>query len=1227
MAGWQFWVDRGGTFTDIVAINPSGEFITHKLLSVNPAHYQNSAIAGIKAILNSANALINNHLIDSQIIESVKVGTTVATNALLEKKGQKTALVTTLGFADALKIANQNRPDIFALHIQLPDTLFETVIEVDERILVSGEIETKLNQQAVLTQLTQLKQQGYQSLAVVLMHSWKNPQHEQQIAEIARSLNFKQVSLSHQASQTIKLIPRGDTCVADAYLNPVMQDYVNQIAAELNTVPLYFMQSNGGLTLAEQFHGKDAILSGPAGGIVGAVKVSKQAGFNKMIGFDMGGTSTDVSHFAGELERSYHSEIAGIRLATPMMNIHTVAAGGGSICYYQDGRFQVGPESAGAFPGPACYRNQGPLTVTDCNLVLGKLQPELFPAVFGKNADQTLDKQASLSAIEHIQQALKQDGVTLSVADIASGFIKIAVDNMANAIAKISTQRGYDISEYCLTSFGGAGGQHACLIAEELGIKKILIHPYAGVLSAFGIGLAEQTQTDEVSIQLELTPQNLTQLQLKYKTVADKQIAYLTAMDKQAQINSSIKALLKYSGAEVRLEVELADVETMQAEFAQKHLQEFGYLDSRSAILIDSVIVEHSLNIEFNRSDNQLDDTPIITLDSLKTDTLDDVNCYSVDCYLKSDWHQVSVYQSADLLGKVIDGPAIIVEKTGTNLIEPGWQVKLNQFNMLEISQITTAKSDIANKAENKTTSEIKKNLAQPQKLHISPIELEIYNNQFMAIAEQMGLTLAKTAHSVNIRERLDFSCAIFNANAELIANAPHVPVHLGSMSHSVSYLANKVTNMRAGDSYIINSPYAGGTHLPDLTLITPVFTSNSIQPDFYLASRAHHADVGGITPGSMPANSTSILEEGLIFEGEKIAENGSLNTHWIKSFFSQGEYPARNIQQNIADLAAQLAANKWGAEALIKLTQSQGLTYINQVMDAILDNGEQAVINALQKLKSGQYVQQMDNGAVIKVNIQIDLQANQASIDFSGTSEQQNNNFNAPRSITDAAVIYVFRSLVDKAIPLNSGCMRPLKVIVPSGCMLSPEFPAAVVAGNVEVSQAIVSCLLQVLAIQASGQTTMNNVSFGNRDYQYYETLAGGTGAGDYYNGTDAVHSHMTNSRLTDPEILEQRYPVILREFSIRQHSGGTGKFNGGNGLIREIEFLQNMQVNLLTNSRVIEPSGLAGGENGLCGKNVLIKANAQTQVLAPSCRFEVTPKDRFRIETPGGGGFGKSV
>ncbi|EWH09610.1 5-oxoprolinase [Catenovulum agarivorans DS-2] len=1197
MAGWQFWVDRGGTFTDIVAVKPDGTLTTHKLLSENPERYQNSAIQGIRELLQ----LSYEQAIPVELIDSVKVGTTVATNALLERKGEKTALVTTQGFKDCLKIAYQNRPDIFAQQINLPDTLFTEAFEISERICANGQVEQPLDIQDARTQLQQIKQRGYNAIAVVLLHSWINPQHEQALELVAKEVGFSQVSLSHKASQTIKLIPRGDTCVADAYLTPVMQNYVRQIADALHGVDLYFMQSNGALTQADSFKGKDAILSGPAGGIVGAVKTAKHSQHNKIIGFDMGGTSTDVSHYADQYEFSYCTEVAGVRLATPMLNIHTVAAGGGSVCIYADGRFQVGPESAGSNPGPACYRKGGPLTVTDCNLVLGKLNEQLFPAVFGHNGDLPLDKQASINKLEQVQKALKLDDVELTIEQIANGFIEVAVDNMAHAVRHISTKRGYDLADYTLSCFGGAGGQHACLMAEALGMSKVIIHPYAGVLSAFGIGLSDQGMGAEFSFQQVLSFNQLQQLKQQIQTKQQQfveQLTQQTGVKTTAAIETKAKLLVKYQGAEVRFEVDYSDdLDSIIQDFEAQHVKQFGYIQ-QSDILIDAYVVEVHLNSQVDLTATDIRVEPLLAQVELTHS------------------NHFSVYQREQLTeNQVIVGPALVVEKTGCNVVEAGWQV-----TQLADKTLLCEKTRHDNKLPTPVC---------PQQLDISPVKLEIYNNLFMSFAEQMGEVLARTAHSVNIRERLDFSCAIFNEYGELIANAPHVPVHLGSMSHSVlSVIQQHKTTMQAGDSYLINSPFLGGTHLPDLTLVTPIFYQSQT-PVLYVASRAHHADVGGITPGSMPADSCVIEQEGLLFEGLKVAEQDNLQVELITQAFSCSKYPARNVQQNIADLSAQLAANKVGQQALNQLLKQYGVDNCRRILNAILDNGELAVKNALKNLNSGAAELTMDCGARICVNITIEGET--ALIDFAGTSAQQPTNFNAPRSITDAAVIYVFRCLVENSIPLNAGCMRPLSVKVPKQSMLNPEYPAAVVAGNVEVSQAVVSTLFLALGKQACSQTTMNNLSFGNAEYQYYETLAGGTGAGITptgccYAGQHAVHSHMTNSRLTDPEILEQRYPVKLKKFSIRENSGGRGQYPGGNGLVRSIEFLQPMQINILANARVNAPKGLSGGGNGLCGRNYLVKSTQTNPIeLAYNANVAVSAGDILTIETPGGGGFGK--
>ncbi|WP_017445315.1 hydantoinase B/oxoprolinase family protein [Gayadomonas joobiniege] len=1186
MTAWQFWIDRGGTFTDVVAQSPDGQFYTHKLLSDNPKHYANSAVQGIRDVLG----LTAEQSLPKHLIKEVKVGTTVATNALLERKGAKTALVLSQGFKDALAIAYQNRDDIFALNIKKPEALYQKQIEVRERTLVDGQIETQLDQAGCLYQLKALKEQGFNALAVVLMHAWKNPKHELMIAELAKQAGFSQVSLSHQASSTIKLIERGDTCVADAYLTPVMQNYVQQISAELGDVPLYFMQSAGSLAKAEHFNGKDAVLSGPAGGIVGVVKTAAAIGFNKLIAFDMGGTSTDVAHYAGQYEQSYQTQVAGVRISTPMMDIHTVAAGGGSICYYQDGRFQVGPESAGSNPGPACYRNGGPLTVTDCNLILGHIEAEAFPAVFGPDANQPLSLSAARDAAEKIRQTLKAQGIDKSLEAIAEGFLAIAVENMANAVRNISTRRGYDLADYVLSGFGGAGGQHVCAIAETLGMKSVLLHPCAGVLSALGIGLAEQGETRQLSIQQALNDKNLGLVTESIAALKTQILAKINPTGEH-EYEQQAQLLLKYTGAEVTLNVDFSSVEAMQNEFNQQHQQAFGFSQIGNELFIDSIVVTVQL-INTHRYQHKLNQQPSA---------------------VKKGRTLAMVARSSLPVGAQQQGPALIVEENTTTFLKAGWSAKVLADYSLLLSR--HKQSQPANN-QKKSATEL-----TPSDGKADPVTLEIFNNHLMTVATQMGEVLARTAHSVNIRERLDFSCALFDNDGQLLANAPHVPVHLGSMSHSVKHILASQTVIKAGDSFLINSPYAGGTHLPDLTLVSPVF-DDAGKRLMFVASRAHHADVGGITPGSMPAHSKHINEEGLLFDGLKVAQQGQLDIELIKQVFAQGQYPARNINQNIADLAAQLAANKKGMQEMLSVFTHRGQQQTFRLMQTLLDNGEAVVRQALAKLNSGHYQLTMDTGATI--NVSVDISQTGATIDFSGSNAQQANNYNAPIAVTYAAVIYVLRCLAEKNVPLNEGCLRPVKIITEPGSLLEPVYPAAVVAGNVEVSQAIVSALFMALNVQACGQTTMNNLSFGNQVYQYYETLAGGTGAGPGYNGCDAVQNHMTNSRLTDPEVLEQRFPVRLRQFSIRENSGGRGQWSGGNGLFRIIEFTEPMSANLLTNSRVNAPQGLQGAEPGLVGENRLIKSNGKIINLPYAAEFKLEAGDKISIKTPGGGGYG---
>lgn len=1189
---WEFWIDRGGTFTDIVAKRPDGKLQIHKLLSENPERYTDAAIQGIREILG----ITEDEAIPSEKIGVVKMGTTVATNALLEKKGDRTVLLITKGFRDALRIGYQNRPDIFARQIILPEMLYEQVIEVEERYNVQGEILVDLNLNILRPQLQSAYDQGIRACGIVFMHGYRYTNHEKQVAELAKNIGFTQVSVSHEVTPLMKLVSRGDTTVVDAYLSPILRRYVNQVASQLGkNVTLQFMQSHGGLTDAETFQGKDSILSGPAGGIVGAVQTSLMAGFQKIISFDMGGTSTDVAHYNGEYERTLESEVAGVRLRNPMMAIHTVAAGGGSILHYDGSRYRVGPESAGANPGPAAYSKGGPLTVTDCNVMVGKLQPAFFPQVFGVNANEPLN-------IEIVKQKftefLAEIGDNRTAEEVATGFLSIAVDKMANAIKKISLQRGYDVSEYTLCCFGGAGGQHACLIADALGIKQVFIHPYSGVLSAYGMGLADVRVLKEKAIEAVLELELLSDLQAVFTELAAQGKQELNRQDaNHPQINLYQKLLLRYEGTNAPLVVDFANLPTMQNQFAELHRLRYGFIASEKRLIVEAATVELVLHHHTHSE----------TVVSRINDNLP-VAETTVQMYMTGKWWNTPVYRRENLQpGDCISGPAIIVEATGTNIIEPHWQAELTNLQNLVLNRtvIQNPKSQIQNRKD--------------------AVMLEIFNNLFRAIAEQMGITLQNTSSSVNIKERLDFSCAIFDHHGQLVANAPHIPVHLGSMSESVQALiSTHQNNIQPGDVFAANNPYNGGTHLPDITVITPVFL-NSQLPIFYVASRGHHADIGGITPGSMPPHSTSITEEGILLDNFQLVKAGIFCEQELINILSSEPYPARNITQNIADLKAQIAANELGVKELLKMVEHYSLETVQAYMGFVQDNAELSVRRVIEVLKDGSFSYALDDGSMIKVKITIDKKLRNAKIDFTGTSPQLNNNFNAPSAVCKAAVLYVFRTLVNDDIPLNAGCMKPLEVIIPEGCMLNPCYPAAVVAGNVETSQAITDALYGALSVLAASQGTMNNFTFGNEKYQYYETICGGSGAGADFDGTDAVHTHMTNSRLTDPEVLEWRFPVILENFAIRKHSGGKGKFHGGNGVIRRLRFLENMTAGILANHRIIPPFGLSGGEAGMVGKNYVERNNGTVEELGSKGVVEMNPEDIFVIETPGGGGYGE--
>jgi len=1371
---WQFWIDRGGTFTDIVARKPDGQLVVHKLLSENPDRYADAPIQGIRDLMGIG----PDKPIPAEEIESVKMGTTVATNALLERKGDRTLLLITQGFRDALRIGYQNRPNIFARHIELPEMLYEQVIEVNERLTAQGEVLqpiTPEEESRLVQELFRAYDSGIRSCAIVLMHGYRYPDHELRVSALARQVGFTQISISHQVSPLIKLVSRGDTTVVDAYLSPILRRYVDRVAGELEggreqeserareagetqhptpttppphhpTTRLMFMQSNGGLTDAALFQGKDSILSGPAGGVVGAVQTSEMAGYDRVIGFDMGGTSTDVSHYRGEYERTFETEVAGVRLRAPMMSIHTVAAGGGSIVSFDGTRYRVGPESAGAYPGPACYRNGGPLAVTDCNVMVGKLQPEFFPYVFGPDGDQPLDAGVVRQKFAELaQQIHRETGDQRTPEQVAAGFLAIAVEKMANAIKKISVQRGYDVSEYALCCFGGAGGQHACLIADALGMKEVFLHPYAGVLSAYGMGLADVRSLTEQSVELPLSSDTLPAIQKALETLAvqgreELQQQGFDLTDTHSPLKSGAhvqvlpRLLLKYEGTDSTIPVEFGGVEGMRSQFTETHRQRYGFALDNKSLIVDTASVE-----VVGQTDSPTEgDISRIRNSPLTPKT-------TVPMYTASTWHQTPVYHRDDLVpGDTIDGPAILIEATGTNVVEPGWSAALTKKGHLmlrkgmgnrewgmgnrewgmgnrewgmgnrewgignrewgvgeqaqqvkethssqEITHPSPSQEGITS-SQNSTSTHSSTphplssspsptpptpptpptsltsptsptsltSPSTPPPLHPSPpdpVLLEIFNNLFRAVADEMGVTLQNTSYSVNIKERLDFSCAVFDQQGQLVANAPHIPVHLGSMGESVqSLIQAKGDQLKPGDVYILNNPYNGGTHLPDVTVITPVFlkaegrrqkaeegqvkgagsqvsgTGSQVSPltppptpHFYVASRGHHADIGGITPGSMPPSSTSIEEEGILLDNVQLVDQGRFLEKRLMERLTAPPYPVRNPTQNIADLQAQIAANEKGVQELRKLVDHYGLDVVQTYMQHVQDNAEECVRRVIDVLHDGRFTYEMDDGSQIAVNVTINRENRSARIDFSGTSPQRDNNFNAPSAVCKAAVLYVFRTLVDDDIPLNAGCLKPLDVLIPEGSMLNPRYPAAVVAGNVETSQAITDALYGALGVMAAAQGTMNNFTFGNERHQYYETICGGSGAGPGFHGTDAVHTHMTNSRLTDPEVLEWRFPVLLRTFAIRSDSGGQGDFCGGNGIVRTVEFREPMTAAILSNHRRVPPFGLSGAAPGKVGENQVLKADGSTEILPAQATVDLQTGDQICIATPGGGGY----
>ena len=1195
---WQFWIDRGGTFTDIVAKKPDGKIIIDKLLSENSDAYKDAAVEGIRRILE----LKKDDKIPTDIISSVKMGTTVATNALLERKGDRTLLLITKGFGDLLRIGYQNRPLLFDLNIKLPELLYERVVEVSERLNEKGEVVTKLNEEEVRNSLIKAKSDGINSVAIAFMHSYINPDHENKIEQIAKEENFNQISVSHKVSPLIKLVGRGDTTVVDAYLSPILRRYVNQVSEELKdtkSTQLMFMQSNGGLTDANLFQGKDALLSGPAGGVVSMTQTGKQAGFNKLIGFDMGGTSTDVCHFAGEFERSFETELAGVRIRAPMMQINTVAAGGGSILSYKDGRFQVGPESAGAIPGPASYGRGGPLTVTDCNVLLGKLNPGFFPKVFGKTGDQPLNfeivKKKFLDLSDIISK--EKDEPMMDIFKMAEGFLKIAVENMANAIKKISIQKGYDVTNYMLNCFGGAGGQHACNVADSLGISNVMIHPYAGVLSAYGMGLAEIRSIREGHFEKNIT--NILDAENLIEILSSQAKKDLNDQDiSDASIILLKNAFLHYKGSHQNLEIKFDTPENMRKSFEQEHKKRFGFFVQDREIFIEMLTVEavgkKTENYDFLNPNTSTTKANPIAFKKM---------------YVNGSEINTPIYKRDELIiGQNISGPAIIVEATGTNIIDDGWSGTLDKHYNLILSRVE------------------EKKLQKGIGTSVDVVMLEVFNNLFMNIAEQMGATLANTAYSVNIKERLDFSCALFNNEGSLVANAPHVPVHLGSMSEAIKTVVrlNK-DNIYPDDVFVLNAPFNGGTHLPDVTVITPVFDKNGKEIIFFVASRGHHADIGGKTPGSGPPDSKHIEEEGVLIDNFKLFDKGIFREQEMRKILSSGKYPCRNVEHNMADLAAQVAANKTGINEINSMIDQFGIETVHAYMNHVQDNAEESIRNAIVNLKQGEYEYELDNGEFIRVNVKIDKENREAIIDFTGTAPKNPFNYNAPMAVCYAVILYVFRTLVGNNIPLNEGCFKPIKIIIPNNSMINAKYPSAVIAGNTEVSQLTCNALFGALGVIAGSQATMNNFIWGNEKIQNYETICGGTGAGPNFHGTSAIQTHMTNTRSTDPEVLETRFPVRLEEFSIRKNSGGKGKFNGGDGVTRKLRFLEPMTVTTLCSHRKIKPFGLNGGGPGDCGREWLEKADGSILSLSGNDSCQVKINDLFVMETPGGGAFGK--
>jgi len=1197
--GWQFWIDRGGTFTDIVARAPDGSLRAHKLLSQNPDRYRDAAIAGIKTVLGLPLAA----RIPPGTVAAVKMGTTVATNALLERRGERTLLVVNRGFADALRIGNQTRPRLFDLDIRLPSMLYERVVEIGGRVGIEGsEIET-LDEPGAAQAFAEARAAGISACAIVLMHAWKYPDHERRLAFQARAAGFTQVSASHQVSALLRLVPRGDTTVVDAYLSPILRRYVDQVAAELRGVRLYFMQSSGGLADAAGFQGKDAILSGPAGGIVGAARTASAAGFDRIISFDMGGTSTDVALYAGQFERAFETQVAGVRMRAPMMAINTVAAGGGSILHFDGARFRVGPDSAGADPGPACYRRGGPLTVTDANVCVGKIQAAHFPAIFGPTGDEPLDAvvvEAKFAALA--DEIATVTGEANDPRVVAEGFLRVAVGNMANAIKQVSVQKGHDATRFALQCFGGAGGQHACLVADELGMETVFIHPYAGVLSAYGMGLADQTIMREQAVEVPFADGEMPDLEALAARLALEAREALAAQGAEPERIEVRHVLhLRYAGTDTALIVPYGAPDQIVPMFAEAHRARFGFATPERPLVVEALAVEATTAGE------PVSETRVPRRDAGsggRPHAVDQVVMWTGDAE-----HVAPVFDRMDLrAGDHIAGPALIREANATTVIEPGWRAEVTDLDHMLLRRVEPRATRVAAGS------------AKPD-----PVLLELFNNLFMNVAEQTGAVLQNTSLSVNIKERLDFSCAVFDAEGRLVANAPHIPIHLGAMGESVqTVLRLREGTLKPGDVVTLNNPYNGGTHLPDVTVITPVFDTTGRDILFFVANRGHHADIGGITPGSTPPVSRTLEEEGVVLDNFLLVDGGQFREAEFRHLLASATYPARSPNVNVADIKAQVAANEKGVQELRGVVARFGLQVVRAYMRHVMDNAEENVRRVIDRIGDGSFAYTMDDGSPLLVAIAVDHQARTATVDFTGTGGQRDDNFNAPPAVTRSAVLYALRCLVGSDIPLNDGCLKPIRLVIPPGTFLSPQPGAAVVAGNTETSQAVVNALLGAVGAVACSQATMNNFIFGDATRQYYETICGGAGAGPGFDGTSAVHTHMTNTRMTDPEVLELRYPVRLEAFAIRRGSGGAGRWHGGDGAVRRIRFLEPMTAVVVSSRRNIAPFGLAGGADGALGRQWVERRDGSRHVMTGTDRTELAPGDLFVIETPGGGGYG---